>query len=116
MQVMVTQIELGELFELKRDVSLKSVRIAELESNIKALLTHKMPVELGRFSVTLKKRFNRHVTWKQGFVEKLGLAAAKAYEKLFQPRMFCEVVVEAHAVAPLWRGGEPGQEIGNNEG
>jgi hypothetical protein len=113
MQVMVTQLELGELFELKRDVATKLLRIAEIESNVKALLLHKMPVEMGFYSVTLQKRFNRHVTWKQGFVEKLGLAAAKAYEKLFPPRMFCAVVVEDHATAPLWKGGEPGHEIGN---
>jgi hypothetical protein len=116
MQVMVTQLELGELFELKRDVAAKMVRIAEIESNVKSLLFHKMPVEMGLFSVRLKKRFNRHVTWKQGFVEKLGLAAAKAYEKLFPPRMFCDVVVEEHATAPLWKGGEPGNEIGNVQG
>jgi hypothetical protein len=113
MQVMVTQVELGELFELKRDVTAKLLRIAEIESNVKALLLHKMPVEMGFYSATLRKRFNRHVTWKQGFVQKLGLEAARAYEKLFPPRMFCEVVVEDHATAPLWRGGEPGHEIGN---
>jgi hypothetical protein len=115
MQVMVTQDELREIFDLKRDVAPKLVRIAELESNVKALLIHRMPVEMGLFSVRLIKRFNRHVTWKQGFVEKLGLAAAKAYEKLFSPRMFCDVVVEDHAVAPLWKGGEPGHEIGNGQ-
>ncbi len=113
MQVMVRQDELREIFELKRDVMPKLVRIAEIESNVKALLIHKMPVEMGLFSVRLKKRFNRHVTWKQGFVEKLGLAAAEAYAKLFKPRMFCDVVVEEHAVAPLWRGGDPGREVGS---
>jgi hypothetical protein len=110
MQVMVTQAELKEIFELQRDVAPKLQRIEELKSNVKALLIHKMPVEMGLFSVRLKSRFNRHVTWKQGFVEKLGLAAAKAYEKTFPPRMFCDVIVEDHAVAPLWRGGEPGRE------
>lgn len=113
MQVMVRQDELREIFTLEREVAPKLERIDELKSNIKALLIHKMPVEMGRFDVKLIKRFNRHVTWHQGFVDRLGLAAAQAYAKLFKPRMFCDVVVEEHAVAPLWRGGEPGQEVGS---
>lgn len=114
MQVMVTQAELREIFELQRDVAPKLMRIEELKSNVKALLIHKMPVEMGLFSVTLRKRFNRHVTWKQGFIERLGLSAAKAYEKLFPPTMFCDVIVEDHAVQPLWKGGEPGREESNS--
>src|SRR4029077_2764467 len=114
MQVMVTQAELREIFSLERDVAPKLERIKELKSNVQALLIHKMPVEMGRFDVHLIKRFNRHVTWRQGFVDRLGLAAAQAYAKLFKSRMFCEVRVEEHAVAPLWRGGEPGRETPNS--
>src|SRR2546425_1914597 len=45
--VKVTQQELKEIIDLERDVAPKVKRIEELKSNVKALLIHKMPVELG---------------------------------------------------------------------
>jgi len=110
MQVQVTQRELEEIFELERDIAPKQKRIEELKQDVKALLISKMPVELGRFDAVLIKRMLRHVPWRQGFVERLGEAAAEAFRKRFPASMFCEVKVEEHAVLPLWKGGAPGQE------
>ncbi len=80
MHVQVTQQELEEIFNLEQDIGPKQRRVEELKSNVKALLIHKMPVELGRFDAMLIKRFNRHVPWRQAVVENLGAAFAESYD------------------------------------
>lgn len=112
MQVQVTQQELKEIFDLEQDVNPKLRRIEELKSGVKALLIHKMPVEVGRFDAFLIKRMNRHVTWRQAVVDYLGQKWADDYKKRFPVTMFCEVRVEEHAVAPLWKDGSGSIEIG----
>jgi hypothetical protein len=105
MQVKVTQQELQEIYDLEQDVAPKLKRIEELKSNVKALLIHRMEVELGRFDAQLIKHFNRHVPWRVCVVDNLGLEFAENYKKLFKPRMFCDVMVVEHAVLPLWKHG-----------
>lgn len=109
--VKVTQQELKEIIDLERDVAPKVKRIEELKSNVKALLIHKMPVELGRFDARLIVRPGRHVPWRQGFIDRLGMAAAEAYKKLFPVQVRFDVMVEEHAVLPLWNG-DQGQADG----
>ncbi|SRR6266545_4680040 len=101
-QVQVTQAELREIAELECDVAPKLKRIEELKSNVKVLLIHKMPVELGRFDAFLVKRMNRHVPWRQAVVDYLGQKFADDFKKRFPVSMFCDVRVEEHAVRPLW--------------
>jgi hypothetical protein len=112
MQVQVTQQELKEIFDLEQEVGPKLKRIEELKSGVKALLLYKRPVEVGRFDAVLLKRITRPVTWRQAVVDNLGLAWAEAYKKRFPTRLFCEVRVEEHAVAPLWKDGSGSIEIG----
>jgi hypothetical protein len=100
--VQVTQHELEEIFNLERDVAPKLKRIDELKSNVKALLIHKMSVQLGRFDAVLVKRIMRPVPWRQAVVDYLGLKFAEQFKKRFPVRMFCEVKVEEHAILPLW--------------
>lgn len=73
----------------------------------------RMPVEMGgRFDVNLSSESTvTSLGGRDSRMDRLGIGAAEAYAKLFKPRMFCEVMVDEHAVAPLWKGGEPGQEV-----
>jgi hypothetical protein len=105
MQVQVTQQELEEIFNLERQVAPLLKRIEELKSGVKALLIHKMPVELGRFDALLIKRPGRHVPWRQAVVDYLGLKFAEQFKKRFPVSMRFEVRVEEHAVLPLWKTG-----------
>jgi hypothetical protein len=105
MNVQVTQHELEEIFTLEMDVKPKLRRIEELKEGVKALLLAKKQVELGRFDVRLKTLPGRHIPWKQGFIDRLGLAAAEAYRKLFPVTVRFDVLVDEHAVLPLWKSG-----------
>jgi hypothetical protein len=113
MNVQVTQMELREIFELEGDVAPKVKRIEELKEGVKALLVARKPVELGRFDAFLIKFVSRSVPWKQAVVDYLGEKFAEQFKKRFQPHVRFDVRVEEHAVAPLWKGGEPGQEEAN---
>ena|SRR5271156_4750849 len=104
-QVQVTQQELQEIFDLQRDVTPMLKRIEELKQSVKALLIHKMPVELGRFDATLIKLPGRHIPWRLGFIEYLGTKLAEEYKKRFPVQMRFDVKVEEHAVLPLWKNG-----------
>jgi len=110
MEVHVTQQELQEICELQRDVAPKMRRIEELKQNVKILLIHKMPVELGRFDARLVKKFPRNVPWKEAVVQNLGVEWAEKYRKKFPPHMVCDVLVEEHAVYPLWKNGAESQQ------
>jgi len=110
MNVQVTQAELREIAELEREVAPKVKRIAELKEGVKALLIAKKPVEMGRFDAFLVKIVSRAVPWKQAVVDYLGEKFAEQFKKRFQPRIRFDVRVEEHAVMPLWKGGQPGQE------
>lgn len=111
--VQVTQQELEEIFELERDVAPKLKRIEELKQGVKALLIQKMPVELGRFDAALIKLPGRHVPWRAGFIEYLGMKLAEQYKKRFPVQMRFDVRVEEHAVLPLWKnGGASGTDSG----
>lgn len=113
MNVQVTQMELREIFDLERDVAPKIRRIEELKEGVKALLVAKKPVELGRFDAILIKFVSRSVPWKQAVIDYLGEKFAEQFKKRFQPHVRFDVRVEEHAVAPLWKGGAPGQEEAN---
>jgi hypothetical protein len=102
--IQVTQHELEEIFELEREVAQKQKRIDELKSNVKALLFEKIPIEQGRFFARLNKRFSRHVPWKQAVIDNLGSEFANWFFHLYKPSIFFELLVEEHAVPPLWRG------------
>src|SRR5580704_1226309 len=92
--VPVRQTDLKEVAELERDVAAKTRRISELKDNIKVLLIHKMPVELGRFDARLIQRHVRNPPWKQCAVKNLGLDFALEFQKQFPVHHFCEVRVE----------------------
>jgi hypothetical protein len=112
-QVQVTQHELEEIFELQRDIAPKLKRIEDLKQGVKALLLHRMPVELGRFDAILIKLPGRHIPWRLGFIEHLGNKLAEEYKKRFPVQMRFDVKVEEHAVLPLWnKGGTTGNDIG----
>src|ERR1041384_6992640 len=105
MNVQMTQHELEEIYELQRDIAPKLKRLEELKQNVKILLVNKVPVELGRFDVQLLKRMVRNIPWKQAVVDNLGVQWAESYRKRFQPHLICDVLVEEHAVLPLWKNG-----------
>jgi hypothetical protein len=112
-RVHVTQQELREIFDLEREVAPKLKRIEELKQNVKALLIAKMPVELGRFDATLIKMPGRHIPWRLGFIEHLGIKIAEEFKKRFPIQMRFDVRVEEHAVLPLWNnGGTTGANAG----
>jgi hypothetical protein len=102
--VQVTQQELREIYELSRDVAQKQTRIDELKSGVKALLAAKMPVEEGRFDARLVFRRVHHVPWKQAVIDKLGLDFAERFRKSSPSSVLCDVMVEEHAIPPLWKG------------
>jgi hypothetical protein len=104
-RVQVTQQELQEIFDLERDVAPKLKRIEELKQGVKALLIARMPVELGRFDAMLVKLPGRHVPWRLGFIEHLGIKLAEEFKKRFPVQMRFDVRVEEHAVLPLWNTG-----------
>lgn len=101
--VQITQHELEEIFELERDVAQKQKRIDELKSGVKALLFAKMPIETGRFDAQLIMRIARHVPWKQAVVDNLGVAFADSFRRRYPSSVFFEVMVQEHAVPPLWK-------------
>jgi hypothetical protein len=110
MNVQVTQAELKEIVDLERDIAPKVKRVEELKEGVKALLIAKKPVELGRFDVSLLWRYVRHPAWRQIVVDKLGYEFAEECRRNTPGHNLCDVKIEEHAVEPLWKGGEPGQE------
>jgi hypothetical protein len=104
-RVQVTQNELQEIFDLERDIAPKLKRIDELKQGVKALLIGRMPVELGRFDAILIKLPGRHVPWRVGFIEYLGIKLAEEFKKRFPVQMRFDVRIEEHAVLPLWNNG-----------
>lgn len=100
----ITQQELQELFELKKEIEQKQKRADELTASIKALLIAKVPIEEGRFAAWLSTKTFHHPAWKQAVIEHLGLDFAKTFYKSSRTTIFSEVFVEEHAVPPLWRG------------
>jgi hypothetical protein len=111
--VIISQHELQEIFELEREVAQKQKRIDELKTGVKALLLAKMQVELGRFDAHLIRRIARHIPWKQAVAENLGLDFIERFRKRFPSSVFFEVMVEEHAVLPLWKKGDSTTESQN---
>ena len=110
--IQVTQDELRELYELERDVAQKQTRIDELKSNVKALLIAKMPVEAGRFDARLIMKRIHHVPWKQVVLDHLDVEFAERFRKSSPSSVICDVMVEEHAIPPLWRGTIGTSEVG----
>ncbi|HEV2398149.1 MAG TPA: hypothetical protein VGS27_14480 [Candidatus Sulfotelmatobacter sp.] len=110
-QVQVTQQELEEIIELERLIAPMQKRVDELKSNVKALLIHKMPVEIGRFDATLIRFTGRHVPWRRGFEEYLGEDEAEKFKKRFDVHVRFELKVEEHAVPPLWKDGSDSIQV-----
>lgn len=99
----ITQHELQELYELKREVAQKEKRVEDLESYIKTLLIAKTPIELGRFDASLVTRTVHHPAWKQAVIDKLGAEFADAFWRNSKTSRLCEVRIEEHAIPPLWK-------------
>jgi hypothetical protein len=101
--IQIRQQELQDIYELDRDIAQKQERVDQLKSNLKALLFEKMPVESGRFDARLIFRTVHHPAWKQAVIENLGPEFAESFRKSSSSSRLCEVLVEEHAVPPLWR-------------
>jgi hypothetical protein len=101
--IQITQRELQEIFELDRDIIQKQERVGHLKSNLRALLFEKMPIEFGRFDAKLLYKTVRHPAWKQLVIDKLGIQVAEAFRRASPSNTLCEVMVEEHAVPPLWK-------------
>lgn len=109
--IRITQYELQEMFELKREIEQRQKRLDELTANVKALLFEKIPIEEGRFDARLLFRRVHHPAWRQAVVDNLGMEFAEAFRKAATSNVLCDVVVEEHAVPPLWRGSSGGSEF-----
>ena len=101
--IRITQQELQEIYELDRDLAQKQERVDQLKSNLKALLFEKMPIEPGRFDARLIFRTVHHPAWKQALIDNLGPEFAESFRKSSSSSRLCEVMVEEHAVPPLWK-------------
>ena len=102
--VQITQQELQEIYELDRDIAQRQERSAHLKSNVEALLMEKRPMEQGRFYARLIWRTFHHPAWKQVVIDHLGPDFAEKVRKEAPSNKVCEVMVEEHAVEPLWKG------------
>jgi hypothetical protein len=101
--IQITQQELQEIYELDRELAQMEERSILLKSTIKALLFEKMPVEPGRFGARLVFRTVHHPASKQAVVDNLGPEFAEDFRKSSSSGTLVEVVVEEHAVPPLWK-------------
>ena len=101
--IQITQEELQEIYELDRELAQMEERSILLKSTIKALLFEKMPVELGRFDARLVFRTVHHPAWKQAVIDNLGPEFAEDFRKSSSSSTLVEVLVEEHAVPPLWK-------------
>jgi hypothetical protein len=101
--IQITQQELQEIHELDREIVQKLERSVQLKSNIKAMLFEKIPVELGRFDARLVFKRVRHPAWKQAVIDNLGYDFAEEFRKSSSASTLVEVMVEEHAVPPMWK-------------
>lgn len=102
--IQITQRELQEIFDSRREIEQKQRKLDDLVANMKALLSEKFPIEDGRFDARLSFKTFRHPAWKRAVVENLGAEFARRFWKAASATVLCDVVVEEHAVPPLWRG------------
>jgi hypothetical protein len=106
MEVQITQKELREIVYLQRDIDPKIERLEQLKSNVKAMLSSGLQVELGRFDASLVYRHVRNPAWKQVVIDNLGPQFAEDVYRNTPGHTICDVKVEEHAVRPLWNDGE----------
>jgi hypothetical protein len=102
--VQLTQHELQEAFEIQREIAEKQRRLDGLISDIKVLLFAKMPIEEGRFYAKLIFKREHHPAWKQAVIDNLGIDFAERFRKSSPSTVRAEVLVEEHAIPPLWKG------------
>ena len=100
--VRITQQELQEIYELDRDIAQKQERSDHLKEGVRALLLAKQEVELGRYDARLIFRRVHHPAWKQAVIDNLGPDFAEAFRKDSPSNVLIDVVVEEHAILPLW--------------
>ena len=101
--IQITQQELQEIYELDRDLAQIQERSILLKSTIRALLFEKIPVEPGRFDARLVFKTVHHPAWKQAVIDNLGPEFAEDFRKSSPSSTLVEVLVEEHAVPPLWK-------------
>ncbi|SRR6266700_4911922 len=99
----ITQHELQEIYELDRDLAQMQERSVLLKTTVKAMLFEKIPVEPGRFDARLVYRTMRHPAWKQAVLDNLGPEFAEDFRKSSSSSTLVELLVEEHAVPPLWK-------------
>lgn len=102
--IRIMQEELQELFELRRDIGQRQKRADDIAANLKAMLIAKIPVQEGRFAAWLSTKTFHHPSWKQAVIDHLGMSFAETLRRSSPTTIFSEVIVEEHAVPPLWRG------------
>jgi len=111
MEIQITQTELREMFNLQRNIAALTERLEEMKSNVKALLIGHIPVEPGRFDVTLVWRYMRNPAWKQIVIRELGSEFAEECRRNTPGHSICaDVKVEEHAILPLWNQGNDDDE------
>jgi hypothetical protein len=101
--IQITQQELQEIYELDRELAQMQERSDLLKSTIRALLFEKIPVEQGRFDARLVFKTMHHPAWKQAVIDNLGPEFAEDFRKSSSSSTLVEVLVEEHAVPPLWK-------------
>lgn len=110
--IQVRQEELKEIYELEQEIAQRGKRLEELKSDVTALLAAKMPIEEGRFDARLVFRRFHHVPWKQAVVDNLGVEFAEQFRKASPSTVHCDLMVEEHAIPPLWKGVSGNAETG----
>jgi hypothetical protein len=101
--VSISQHDLQELFELAQEVDQKQKRLEDLRAYMKALLVAKTPIEMGRFDAHLIFKTIHHPAWKQTVIKELGAEFAEAVRRASPTSVLCDVMVEEHAIPPLWK-------------
>jgi len=100
--VQITQNNLVEIYELRRELAQKKKRVEDLESYVKTLLIGKTPVEMGRFDASLLTRTMHHPAWKQTVIEAMGREYAESVWRNSKTSIHSTVVIEEHGTLPLW--------------
>jgi hypothetical protein len=101
--VQITQRDLEEIHELQRDISEKQKRLEDVQGYVKTLLIAKTPIELGRFDARLSYKTTHHPAWKQAVIDELGAEYARFLWRNSTTSVFCQLLVEEHAIPPLWK-------------
>jgi hypothetical protein len=102
MEIKITQEELEEIVSLEREIAPLKERADQLRSNVKAMLSSGIGVELGRFDAQLSFRYMRNPPWRRLFEQFNGAELAEKIFKSTPGHTICDVEITEHACLPLW--------------